>query len=238
MAMDKVTFLQKARLLQPRYTPSQTVKDQLEAVDLIVAVGPTGVGKSSILEHSGIHYITSDVTRTPRKDEDNGVDYNFRTDYDALYNEIENGEFVQFVIYQTGEFYGTKASSFPASGPCTMAVIATAIPLFMSLGFHRVLPVYIIPPDYKSWMKRLGDMRHGELGPRLVEAKVSIETALANNNFHFMVNEDLITAARVFHDIAYDKIEDKDAQINARYIALRLLSQIDSNTPPQLDGLV
>ena len=187
--MDKQTFIQKAALLQPRYTPSPTVKQQLSQVDLIIAVGPTGVGKTSIMEHSAVPYISSDVTRAPRKGEENGIDYNFRTDYAKLYQELENGEFVQYIVHPNGEFYGTKAQSFPESGPCTLSIIASTIPLFFTLGFRRVQLVYIIPPSYEVWMKRTQSHHDKDLPTRLVEAKASIEAALADGRYHFIIND-------------------------------------------------
>ena len=90
--MDKQTFMKQAALRQPTYAPSDAVKQQLAQVDLIITAGPTGVGKTTIMEHSGIPYITSDVTREPRKGEQNGIDYTFRDDFDQLMQEIENGE--------------------------------------------------------------------------------------------------------------------------------------------------
>lgn len=234
--MDKHTFIQKAALMQPLYQPSQVVRTQLSQVDLIAVVGPTGAGKTTIMEHSGIPFVTSDVTRLARKGEDNGVDYNFRSDYDKMMQELETGEFVQYVVNPNGEFYGTKASSFPASGPCTMAIVATAVPLFMKLGFKMVLPVYILPPNYGEWMHRISSHHDKDLPSRLVEAKTSMETALAAGNFHFIINDDLLTACQQFRDIAQGNFGDSQHQGMARDAVLKLLTGIeDSNLVNPLD---
>lgn len=234
-SMDKHTFIQKAALMQPLYKPSQAVREQLAQVDLIAVVGPTGAGKTSIMEHSGIPFVTSDVTRPARKGEDNGVDYNFRTDYDKMMQELEAGEFVQYVVNPNGEFYGSKASSFPAFGPCTMAIVATTIPLFLSLGFKTVVPVYILPPNYNEWMRRINAHRDKDLPARLVEAKTSMETALAAGNFHFIINDDLLTACQEFRDVAHGTI-DNSQQAAARDAVLKLLTGIeDSNLVNPLD---
>ena len=108
--MDKQTFIQKAWELSARYTCSPAVKAQLAQLELVATVGATGVGKTTIMELSGIPYVLSDVTRAPRKQEKDGVDYNFRKDYDKLWEELENGEFVQYYVSQTFEFYGSRVT--------------------------------------------------------------------------------------------------------------------------------
>jgi guanylate kinase len=224
--MDKQTFLHKATLMQPTYRPSQAVKTQLAQLDMIAAVGPTGAGKTSIMEHSGIPYVASDVTRKPRDAEVNGIDYNFRTDYDVLMRELENGDFVQYIVHPNGEFYGTKASSYPQSGPCTMAIVAITVPLFFDLGFRQVLPVYILPPNYQEWMKRVGKLRDTDMPARMIEAKLSIEAALSEDRYHFLVNDDLLIAAEIFRSIAQGRAIDAANQSEARQLALGLLTQI------------
>jgi guanylate kinase len=226
--MDKQNFLHKAAMMQPLYAPNQAVKLQLAQVDLIAIVGPTGVGKTSIMEHSGIPYVASDVTRTPRPGETNGVDYNFRADYEKLMHELESGDFVQYIVHPNGEFYGTKASSYPASGPCTMSIVAVTIPLFFGLGFKKILPVYIIPPSFEEWTKRIHKHNDSDLPARMIEAKLSIEAALSESQYHFLVNDDLLEAAQTFRDIANGLPVDTSLQSQARQLALGLLAQIKS----------
>ena len=224
--------------MQPLYVPSQTVKQQLARVNLIAVVGPTGAGKTTIIEHSGLPFVTSDVTRQPRKGEDNGVDYNFRSDYETIMKELEAGEYVQYVVNPNGEFYGTKASSYPESGPCTMAIVATVVPPFEKLGFQVVLPVYIIPPSYDEWMRRIKTHRDKDLPERLVEAKISLETALATVDFKFIINDDLLTACETFRKIAHGKTDGSEGQGKARQAALQLLTGIeDSNLVRSLGQL-
>lgn len=228
--MDKATFIKKAALMQPLYVASDAVKQQLARVNLIAVVGPTGVGKTTIMEHSGLPFVTSDVTRQPRKGEDNGVDYNFRTDYDTIMQELVAGEFVQYVVNPNGEFYGTKASSYHMNGPCTLSIVAIAVPSFERLGFQVVVPVYIIPSTYHEWMRRIQTHRDKDLPERLVEAKTSLETALATVDFKFIINDDLLAACETFREIAHGKTDGSAGQAKARQAALHLLTGIeDSN---------
>jgi guanylate kinase len=225
--MDKQTFIQKAWELSARYACSAAVKQHLAKLELVAAVGATGVGKTTLMERSGIPYVLSDVTRAPRKHEKDGVDYNFRKDYDKLWEELENGEFVQYYVSQTFEFYGTKATAYPKEGYCTLALIASLLDTFKNLGFHSVVPIYILPPNYTEWMRRAEENYDGEVKKRLIEAKESIELALSDPSYNFLVNDDLNMAIKEFQNIAYGQAKDPAYQERAREVAIDLLTKID-----------
>jgi len=224
--MDKQTFIQKAALLQGKYTVNPAVRFRLEQLNLIAVVGATGVGKTTIIEQSGLPYVVSDVTREPRKHEENGKEYNFRSNYDEIWSELEAGEFVQYVITESPDFYGTKLNSYPQNGPCAMAVLANHIPHFKSLGFKRFTQVYIIPPDYDVWMKRVANERLSDLKARLQEARQSLEIALSDSSYIFLVNDKLAEAVNQFRNISMGTLPDAAAQSHGRQLALKLLTQI------------
>ncbi len=227
--MDKQTFIQKARELLSNYQPSQNVQAQLARLDLIGVVGPTGVGKTTIIERSNIPYVLSDVTRLKRDDEVDGKDYHFRTNYDRLWTEIESGRFVQYVVSDTDEFYGTRAASYPDSGACTMAIYASVIPVFKTLGFRKVVSVYIVPPSYAEWMQRIGSHEDENVSKRLKEAKESLELGLADPHMIFMINGNLEAAINQFMRIAAGENMSDSAQKAARDVAASLLDELSAN---------
>jgi len=227
--MDKQTFIQKAWELQARYACSDEVKTHLGQLDFVVVAGATGVGKTTIMERSGIPYVLSDVTREPRKQEKDGVDYNFRKDYDKLWEELQNGEFVQYVVSQTEEFYGTKASAYPDTGYCTMAIYANVLDFFKTLGFRSVVPIYIVPPNFEEWTRRAQSNYGDETKKRWIEAKESIELALSDSSYNFLVNDNLDQAIKDFRDIAFGQAKDSSYQGHARQVAMELLTKIEIN---------
>ena len=229
VGMDKQTFIQKAWELQARYACSAQVKQQIAQLELVAAVGATGVGKTTIMERSSIPYVLSDVTREPRKHEKDGVDYNFRKDYDRLWAELEAGEFVQYYVSQTYEFYGTKITAYPKDGFCTLAVVASVFDLFKNLGFHSVIPIYILPPNFEEWTRRAQENYGNETKKRWQEAKESIELALSDGRYNFLVNEDLEQAIKDFRDIAFGHNKDPVYQKYAREVAMKLLTKIEIN---------
>ena len=150
--MDKKDFIEWAEKLQASYRPSEQTNEILSQVDLVAIVGPTGVGKSTIIDNLGLPYVVSDVSRDSRPDETNEKNYNFRTDYLDIIQQIKNGDYVQFLVSKYGEFYGTRLDAYPSNGPCTMAIVASEIPHFRKLGFRSVTSIYVMPPSYVEWM--------------------------------------------------------------------------------------
>lgn len=189
--MQKEDFIQWAKKLADGYEPSDDVKQQLSQVDLVAIVGPTGVGKSTIIEHLDIPYVMSDVSRAQRPDEKNGKNYHFRTDYLEVVNDIKHGSYVQFLVSKYDEFYGTRNNAYPVNGPCTMAIIAQAVPDFRKLGFNSVTSIYVMPPSYIEWMRRIGGVRREDLLGRIDEARQSILMAIDDPEYHFVLNDTL-----------------------------------------------
>lgn len=212
--MEKSDFIQWAKKLQHSYVPSEeTVKD-LSQIDLIAIVGPTGVGKSTIINKLDIPYVLSDVSRLPRPGEKNGQNYFFRTDYLNIIKEIKNGDYVQFLVNNNDEFYGTKRINYPDAGPCTMAIKAEVMPQFRSLGFRSVKSLYIMPPSYVEWMRRIGGVRTTDLLARISEARQSILLAINDNKYSFILNDDLNAAVEdVLNIINAKEVNQRRAQL-------------------------
>lgn len=82
------------------------------AKDVIVIVGPSGVGKSTLIkrlmtEYAGrFGFSVSHTTRQPRPGEIDGKDYNFTT-VDKMKAAIEAGKFIEHANVH-GNFYGTS----------------------------------------------------------------------------------------------------------------------------------
>ncbi len=194
--MEKAEFINHATKLAASYRSSQDVSEQLAHLRLVAFVGPTGVGKTALIKKVDLPYVLSDVTRSARADEKNSREYYFRTDYANILDDIKNGKYVQFIINSNQEFYGTLASSYPKGGVCTMAIIARALDQFRSLGFADILPIYILPPSYVEWMRRIGSVRGEDLQARLGEARESLPLALDDPKYHFVLNDSIDDAAK------------------------------------------
>ncbi|MBI1952413.1 hypothetical protein HYS42_01660 [Candidatus Saccharibacteria bacterium] len=173
------------------YRASEETARQIGGVIMLMMIGPSGAGKTSIMRELGYPFVRSDTTREPRVGEVNGRDYNFRTDLDVLLTEVEKGEFVQIAAGPAGDFYGTKASSHPRSDIATMAVTARAVPLFRNLGFEHTISAVVTPPSYDEWLRRIKS--HGlngdQLRERTEEACESLSLMLNDPRANFILND-------------------------------------------------
>jgi guanylate kinase len=191
--MTREEFLKVIPDLVKDYMRPAAVLARISGIELLIIVGATGVGKTTVIKRLGIPYVVADTTRPIRPDEINGTDYFFRTDYDQLINEIKRREYVQIAIGPAGDFYGTRASSYPEVGLAVCAVVADVVPQFRELGFSETTTAFITPPEFLEWMDRMDrhNIETDQLSKRLKEAKRSFNFALNDPKTHFILNDDV-----------------------------------------------
>lgn len=223
--MDKQVLISELLELQKTYQPNDAVRDRLSHINLIAVVGPTGAGKSTLVRRAGLPFVIGDTTRAPRDGEIQGRDYNFRPDFLGMVDEIKRGEFVQYVVLRESEIYGTRASSYPASGACLMPIVSSALATFRQLGFYTVTPVYIVPPNHTEWMRRISTHMDKDLESRLLEAKDSLREALSDSSYVFIINDDLEAAMTLLQAVVRGSV-DQVASSRARASANTLYEHI------------
>ena len=210
------------------YQPSPTTIAQISKVKLLLVVGPFGVGKTTLMESLGLPYVPSDVTRPPRPGEKDGKDYFFRNDFERILTEIAEGSFVQVAISPDGEFYSTRATSYPVEGWASISIIAEVVPIFRNLGFAQSITAFITPPTYDDWMSRLAthQMDATYLNNRLAEARRSFGFALNDQNTHFILN-DLVDPAVAQLKALMDNQIDKDRESSGYQAAQQIFATIN-----------
>ncbi|MDQ3064741.1 MAG: hypothetical protein M3Q36_00520 [bacterium] len=223
--MDKQAVMARLKDLQPGYRANPQVLAQLSHINILAVIGPTGAGKSTIVRQSGLPFVIGDTTRAPREGEVQGKDYNFRIDFENMVREIDDGEFVQYVIQRDIDIYGTRSSSYPASGVCVMSILATALVDFRNIGFNSLRPIYIVPPNHSEWMRRISAHRDKDLEARLLEAKESLMAALNDPSYVFIINDNLETAISVLQGVARGSV-DMNESSRARTSASTLFEHL------------
>lgn len=218
--MNREEFLRKFPELIKNYRPSSSVTSHVGSINLLMVIGPSGVGKSTLIEQSGLALVPSDTTRDARPGEKDGIDMYFRTDYQKIVDEIKNGDFVQVAVGSGGDFYATRASSYPADGWAAMPVMADVVPIFRELGFKKTISSFVVPPTFEEWMRRMGShkLAPAELKKRLAEARRSLSFALQDASIHFILNEEIPSAEKQIKDLLNGEI-DKQREEMARQAA-------------------
>jgi guanylate kinase len=228
--MTREEFLKQLPELVRNYKPAFDVTSHIKNLDLLMLIGPSGVGKTAIINRLNLKYIVSDTTREPRPDEKEGVDYYFRQDYDNIVAEMKDGRFAQTVIDPGGDLKATRDSTYPESGIAVMAVVAGVVQNFRQLGFRKTFSVFIIPPSFEEWMQRLDvhKLSAEQQALRLAEAARSLEFALNDKEVHLILNDDIEEAVNQTKNVL-EGIVDQEREAEALSIAEELLGNVGYN---------
>lgn len=223
--------MQELQQLVESYQPDPAALQALEPVRLLMTVAPSGTGKTTLARASGLAMVLGDAARPPRKGEQDGVDYWFRSQTE-MERDARARQYIQIAIGAGGDLKGTRASSFPQTGWAVFAVVAAAVPNFRSLPFAETKVAVIVPPDYETWMQRMDGHELDERAreARVKEAEHSYQFALADSEALFVLNDTVEAGARRLLQVV--KGETPDRHDKARAIAVNILAQLSADRLP------
>jgi guanylate kinase len=181
---------------------------------LIVLVGPSGVGKSTIArrlaQSRDIVYTVSDTTRPKQPGDDNGKTYD-HIDKDEFFRRLDRDEFLEYAqVYDN--YYGTP--KHPALDHLDQArdvllEIDVQGALQVRFQYPQALLIFILPPDEPTLLRRLTDRARDsadDIAKRFRAARREIQMAKGSRAFDYMViNDDLDRAVDEIHKIIRHK---------------------------------
>jgi guanylate kinase len=186
------------------YLPNDDVAKYLQNVNFVAVVGPTAVGKTTIIGAAARKYATikpvlSATSRTPREGERDDVDFHFCTEAKMREN-IKNRRYVQVAPPTLGALYATAPEDYATEGVAVMPVMAEAIADFRQLPFRTCRVVFIVPKDVEQWKQRLQSRSFTpqQLERRRIEAHRSLQFALTDPAVRFVQNDRLEEAVEDF----------------------------------------
>jgi guanylate kinase len=167
---------------------------------LIVLVGPSGVGKSTISKmlatRLDVAYIVSATTRPKQPGDEIGKEYD-HVSPDEFFRRLDNDEFLEYAQVH-GHYYGTPkhpALDYLYDGKDVLFEIDVQGALQIRHQYPDALLVFILPPDGATLMKRLVDRGRDEaedIEKRFRIARREIAMAKGSRAFDFFVfNDDL-----------------------------------------------
>lgn len=198
-------------------------------VDLLVVVGPSGVGKSTLISRliseypNSFGYSVSHTTRSMRTGESDGSSYHFVTS-DAFKQLVAKGEFLEHaVVHDT--WYGTSETS-------VRKVLADDRVCFMDLDIvgaqnlrkHptlRSLIVFVVPPSFEILEHRLrsrGTETESKIQKRLADGKEWVQWFEEHKDFfdfHFL-NDNLDKCYSEFREAIMTTAFDVDVNTHSR----------------------
>jgi len=218
------------------YLPAPTVLEHLTQIDFVAVVGPTAVGKTTLIKAAvartpkELHMFVGGTSRDPRPGEYEGTDFHF-ADKNAMLARADKGEYATVAIGVAGDIYTTAPEDYPVGKAALLAVMAYVVPDFRKLPYKSFRTIFVQPPDYRTWQERL--KRHGfdaaQLRKRLVEAEQSLIFALEDGSVQFVINDAIDVAAEDFTRHALGRKLDARAQADqsrARVLAGEFLLEL------------
>lgn len=238
-----MTISQRVRCLEraePSYHPNAAVAEELSKKSLVLVVGPTSVGKSTLMNtivqlDPRFARISGFTSREPRPDDEPAL-YRYVPHYYQnlvrICKQVENGELVQYAVHPTtGNIYATEIKDYKGQYNCK-DVLGHAVAGFRALPCATSYTFGIVC-DPAEWHARLHARFTNPDDPdrkkRLIEAKINLEWSLQDTNIIWIDNSNgqLANAAKAITDIVRDgKHPDPSAQITLRTKAEQMLTQL------------
>ena len=170
---------------------------------LIVLVGPSGVGKSTIsrrLEQQlKVCYTVSNTTRPKLDDEDEGKGY-VHIDKKEFFRRLDSDQYLEYAhVY--GNYYATPkhpALDQLAEGKDVLLEIDVQGALQVRYHYPDALLIFILPPDEPTLLQRLTDRGRDsadDIHKRFTAAKREIHMAKGSRAFDTMVVNDSLDRA-------------------------------------------
>ena len=140
---------------------SESLSQQQNGGLIVVLSAPSGAGKTSVLKevlnlHPEFAFSTSITTREPRKNECDGVDYQFISE-DEFVERIDRGEFIEWAVVH-GHRYGTlkcSVSDAQQRGQTIILDTDTVGASNIKKLFPEAILIFIIPPSLDILTERL-----------------------------------------------------------------------------------
>ena len=178
------------------YLPEKFGVKSLPMSRLYVLVGPSGVGKGTVVKalrkaHPQVNVAVSATTRSPRPGERDGIDYHFLSE--AQFNDLVASDgFVEWAIVHGQKRYGTLRSEiakYIARGEDVILEIDLAGARQVRRSNPDACFIFLQAPSQKILQERLrgrGTEGEAEVTRRLQTAE--IEMAAAGEFEHIVVN--------------------------------------------------
>lgn len=166
--------------------------EELRDKSLVMIVGPTAVGKSTLMNEvvrldTEFKRVKSFTTRPPRdNDEPDQYFYVSKEEFNQLKTD---GKTVTDTIFPTtGQVYGTLAESYWARYNL-LDTLANSVDLYRHLPFERTVTISLVasPHQWRDWLLERYPEPSPERTKRLEQARQSLDWSLAQTEDHYWI---------------------------------------------------
>lgn len=232
----EMVIAEAAGIVEQGYWPNDAVIEHMGHVDLTIPTGPSGSGKNTIMSATGLPIVVGETIRDPRMNngilEMSGREYHFRgDDLSGVLADLRARNYVQIGMGPSRtSFYASRIQNYPDEGPALKDLMTNQVEGMRALPFSSVQAVHIVPPSPQVWLERLdarGTLEPAERHARIEEAGESVNDALTDGMYLFLINDELKTAAGVLRAIAERRPVHSDVQRCARSAAVALYEYLE-----------
>lgn len=228
------------------YQPTPDSIELVRKARIVLLAGIAGAGKDTIkrqlLEDNNFRDIVSHTTRQPRINngvaEIDGQAYHF-IDNDEASEMIDQRDFIEVKLVHSGAIYGTSVAEVRAGYDDDKTLITDVdvqgVDEFKELS-SRVIAIFILPPSYSTWRKRLASRYQSEAEfaaewPKRRDSAIDeLNRALTVPYYHFVINDDLEVAVRATAKIANGDDEFNRKDDEARLAARDILEELKASS--------
>jgi guanylate kinase len=183
---------------------------------LFVVTGPSGAGKGTLIRaliarRDDLEVAISATTRPQRPGEAEGRDYYFLDEGEFL-RRIEAGEFLEHVVYVSGQRYGTlraEIGRIHADGKSCVLELETKGARAVRDAEPAAVTIFIAPPSFDELERRLRERAtesSGEIDERLQLAHEQMQEA--GDFDHVVMNDDVERAVAELDRIVTKELSD------------------------------
>lgn len=176
--------LQQLRAQEPAYSPEQSIQDALGEKTLLLFVGPSSVGKSSLMNaiaatDATFSRVGSFTSRQPRADDEPDLyDYlESNEEIESTIAAIQQKKVVQYAVHPTtGALYGSYSDHYPAQYNM-LDTLYSAVPGLERLPVKDVVVLGIVAEAtlWRQWFMRRFSHDQEAYSRRLQEAEQSLD---------------------------------------------------------------
>lgn len=187
---------------------------------LLVLVGPSGVGKSTIArrlaEKLAFHFIASVTTRSYKPGDQNQKTYEYLT-REQFSQQLENDEFLEYANVFDNDYATPKhpALEYIAQGEDVLLEVDVQGALQVRAQYPDALLIFILPPTEQTLLERLtsrGRETPAEVQKRYRNARREIAMARGSRAFdRNVINDNLDRCVdEIVHSVEQKKHEQKE----------------------------
>lgn len=240
--VTKLDNIDEFKKVLKNYQPSEALLLKLRSIKFVLLSAPTASGRNTIIHTlsrtNKYHYIVSDTTRSPRFNngvvEKNGVEYWFNNENQFLKGLVA-GDYLEAAIIHDQQVSGINGREFNITSKASKFAI-TDIDIHgcdTMVGYSdSILPIFILPPKFDIWMKRLqkrGKMPINEKKRRIYSAIEEISLALQRSYLYFITNDDLELTSNTIHRFVSGDLESWPNQEEQKKHARQLILELKKN---------